>query len=211
LHYLNFGQIDRTVLTEDNEYLDMHETFGASNMIIGLSAARYINPSIDLGITLKYIYDKIDTYSASAVVADLGMIHHPFNEKIKVGIALRNIGAQTTYYTDNKYPEKLPFTFAGGLSYQIRPNLQCAMDISKPKGPDLTIRFGADYKVHPMLNLRAGYSNNSSNWVTGGNLDWASGLTFGAGFQWQKYVLDYGVASYGNLGFINQISLNYKF
>jgi len=211
LHYLNFGQIDRTEITQNNEYLDMGETFGASNMIFGLTAARYINPSIDMGVTLKYIYDKIDSYSASAVVIDAGMIHHPFNEKIKVGVAVRNLGAQVSYYTKDEYPEKLPFTFAAGLSYQIRPSVLAAIDISKPTGPDLTVRFGVDYKIHPMLNLRAGYSNNSSNWKTGGTWDWASGLTFGTGFNWKDYVLDYGLASYGDLGFINQISVTLKF
>ncbi len=211
LHYLNFGQLDRTEITQNNEYLDMGETFGASNIIFGLSAARYINPQIDLGITLKYIYDKIDTYSASAVALDLGMIHHPMNEKIKVGIAVRNLGSQLSYYTDSKYSEKLPFTFAAGLSYQMKPNLLGSFEISKPKGPDLIGRFGIDYKIHPMLNARAGYSTNSSNWKTGGEMDWASGLTFGMGFNWKDYVLDYGVASYGNLGLINQVSLNYRF
>jgi hypothetical protein len=211
LHYLNFGQMDRTEITQNNEYLDMGETFGASNIIFGLTAARYINASIDLGFSLKYIYDKIDSYSASAIVIDAGMIHHPFNEKIKVGVAVRNLGTQVQYYTKDKYKEKLPFTFAAGLSYQIKPSVLCAFDISKPTGPDLIARFGLDYKIHPMLNLRAGYSNNSSNWKTGGKWDWSSGLTCGMGFRWKDYALDYGLASYGNLGFINQVSLNYLF
>lgn len=211
LHYLNFGTIDRTEITQNNEYLDTGDTFGASNMIMGFSAARYINPSIDLGFSLKYIYDKIDSYSASAVVVDAGMIHHPMNEKVQVGVAIRNLGKQVTYFTDKKYDEKLPFTFAAGLSYQAKQNLLFAFDLSKPKAPDLITRFGAEYDFHPMLKARAGYSANSSNWKTDGKWDWSSGLTFGLGFNWKDYVLDYGVASYGNLGFINQLSLNYKF
>lgn len=211
LHYLNFGEMDRTEITQNNEYLDTGETFGANNMIVGFSSATRVNPAVDLGFTLKYIYDKIDTYSASAVALDLGLLHHPVNEKVKVGVSLRNLGKQITYYTDKEYSEKLPFTFAAGLSYQINPNLLSTFDISKPSGPDLTGRFGFDYKLHPMLNLRGGYSTNSSNWKTDGDWDWSSGFTGGMGFQWKDYTLDYGVASYGNLGFINQVSLNYSF
>lgn len=211
LHYLNFGEIDRTEVTPDNEYLETGETFGASNLIFGVSAAREMNDAIDLGVTLKYVYDQIDKYSASAIVADLGLIHHPVNEKIKVGLAIRNLGFQTGFYTQEKYTEKLPFTFAAGLSYQFNPKFLGALDISKPKGTDLTGRFGVEYLLHPMLTLRAGYNANSGDWKTGGSMDWAAGATFGAGFNWSNYFLDYGVASFGDLGFVNQLSLQYRF
>jgi len=211
LHYLNFGQIDRTEITAGNEYLDLDDSFGASDIMFGASAARVLNPAIDVGISLKYIYDKIDTYSASALVIDGGLIHHPANEKITVGIAIRNLGKQITYYTNDKYSEGLSTTFAAGVSYQFRPNFIAAIDISKPRGSNLGVKFGMEAQVHPMLKLRGGYNANSADWRTGGNWDWSSGLTFGAGFNWKNYGLDYGIASYGNLGFVNQVTLQYKF
>jgi hypothetical protein len=85
------------------------------------------------------------------------------------------------------------------------------MDISKPAGANLNARFGLEYALHPMLCLRTGYNTNSADWKTGGDWDWASGLTFGTGFNWKNYKLDYGIASYGNLGFVNQLTLNYSF
>lgn len=211
LNYLNFGQIDRTSVTQNNEYLDLDDEFGASNIILGATAAKMMNPAIDLGITLKYIYDQIDSYSASAVMIDAGLIHHPMNEKIKVGLSIRNLGKQVTYYTDKDYEEGLPFTFAAGLSYQVNPKLFATMDISKPKSSNLTGKFGAEYHLNPSLDLRAGYNSNSADWKTGGTMDWTSGMTFGAGFNWMNYKLDYGIASYGDLGFVNQVSLLYKF
>lgn len=211
LHYLNFGQIDRTEVTSGNEYLDLGETFGASNIMFGLTAARMINPSIDLGVSLKAIYDNIDTYSAAAVVLDGGLVHHPENEKIQVGIAIRNLGTQVAYYTEDKYKEGLPLTFAAGISYQLKPSILAAIDISKPKASNLSVKFGAEGQIHPMLKLRGGYNTNSADWKTGGDWDWSSGFTFGVGFNWKNYVLDYGVASYGNLGFVNQLTLQYQF
>jgi hypothetical protein len=211
LHYLNLGTMDRTEVTSNNEYLDTGETFGAGDIIAGASAARKVSPAIDVGITLKFIYDKIDTYSASAIMVDAGLVHHPINEKIKVGLSLRNLGRQITYYTGEKYSESLPFTFAAGLSYKFAPKMMAAMDISKPKGSNLTVKFGMEYKLHPMLFLRGGYNSNSADWRTGGDWDWTSGVTLGAGFNWNKYTLDYGLASYGNLGFVNQVTLAYSF
>jgi len=211
IHYLNFGELDRTDVNQYNDYLDLGETFGASNIMLGLSAARAMNPSVDLGINLKFIYDNIDTYSASAVAVDAGLIHHPINEKIKVGISLRNLGKQVSYYTSDKYQEGLPFTFAAGLGYQIKPTLLGTIDISKPRSSNLAVKFGAEYQLHPMLALRGGYNSNSADWKTGGDWDWSSGLTFGIGFDWNKYKLDYGLASYGNLGFVNQLTIGYGF
>ncbi len=211
LHYLNSGEMDRTEVTSGNEYLETGETFGASNLILGVSAARIMNPSIDVGITGKLIYDKIDSYSAAAILVDAGLIHHPVNEKITVGISLRNLGKQVAYYTSEEYSEGLPMTFAAGLSYAFRPQLSGAFDINVPRGANMNARFGLDFNPHPMLNLRMGYNSNSADWKTGGDWDWSSGLTFGAGFKWKEYKLDYGIASYGNLGFVNQVSLNYSF
>jgi hypothetical protein len=210
-HYLNFGEIDRTEVTQNNEYLETGETFGASNIILGATASRQMNPSIDVGATLKFIYDKIDSYSATAIAVDAGLIHHPANEKIKVGLSVRNLGTQVSYYTAEKYSEKLPFTFGAGLSYQVNPKLLGAIDISKPSGSDVSAKFGFEYQLHQMLIGRAGFNSNSADWKTGGDWDWSSGFSFGAGFNWKNYVLDYGVASYGNLGFVNQLTLKYNF
>jgi hypothetical protein len=211
LHYLNLGEMDRTEVTIHNEYVETGETFGASDIILGASLARKINSMIDLGITLKYIRDNIDSYSASALVLDGGLVHHPLNEKITVGVSVRNLGRQLTYYTGDKVAEGLPFTFAAGLSYQLRHNLLAAVDISKVKGANMNVKAGLEAQLHPMLTLRAGYNNNASDWKTGGDWEWASGLTCGAGFNWKDFGLDYGLASYGNLGFVNQVSLSYNF
>lgn len=211
LHYMNSGEMNRTEVTSGNEYIETGETFGANNIILGAALARKVNPAIDAGFTLKFIYDKIDSYSATAVMLDAGIIHHPVNERIKVGISLRNLGIQTSYYTSDKYAENLPVTFAGGMSYQFTPKFMGAFDLSKPRGTNLNTRFGIEVIPHPMLNLRAGYNSNSSEWKTGSDWDWSSGLTFGTGFNWKNYQLDYGLASYGNLGFVNQLSLRYDF
>lgn len=211
LHYLNFGRMDRTEVTADNQYLDLRETFGASNIMLGASAARVINPAIDLGVSLKFIYDIIDTYSAAAAVLDGGLVHHPENDKITVGVAIRNLGMQILHYTDEKYKEGLPLTFAAGISYQLKPSVLAAIDISKPKGTNLGIKFGVESQIHPMLQVRGGYNTNSDDWRTGGSWDWSSGFTFGAGFNWKNYNLDYGIASFGNLGFVNQLTLQYKY
>ncbi len=211
VNYLDWGSMEKTEITSNNEYLETGETFGARDFIVGLSWAQYINSSIDFGGTLKFVHNTIDTYNASAIALDAGIIHHPLNEKIKVGLVLRNLGLQLSYYTDENYKEELPLTFAAGLSYQISKVVLAAFDLSKPTGQNMTGKLGFEYAIHPLLDLRAGYTTNAADWQTGGSWDWSSGMSFGFGTRWKKCGLDYGISSYGDLGFVNQVTLKYHF
>jgi hypothetical protein len=64
-----------------------------------------------------------------------------------------------------------------------------------------------------MLALRVGYKTNASDWKAGGDYDAFSGMSFGTGFNLDKYNLkiDYAIVSYGDLGFVNQVTMNYLF
>ena len=41
-------------------------------------------------------------------------------------------------------------------------------------------------------------------------MEWTSGISLGVGWIWKKIALDYAVASYGDLGLTNQVSLRYN-
>ena len=126
---------------------------------------------------------------------------------------MRNIGKQLSYYTDSEYEEEMPTTFTVGLSFHPNHKLYTTVDIYKPLDNDIFGRIGVEYKLHPVLALRAGYKTNASDWATGGDYDIFSGISFGTGFNLNKYNLniDYAIVSYGDLGFVNQISIKYLF
>ncbi|MDP2173847.1 MAG: PorV/PorQ family protein [Candidatus Cloacimonadaceae bacterium] len=211
LKYLNWGEIDRTDVDSSGNLIESGETFGAYNFIAGASTSRYISDAIDVGGTLKVIYDQIDDAAAAAILLDLGMIHHPANEKVKVGLSVRNIGRQISYYTENKYAEKLPLTYAAGLSYRFNDQFFSMFDISKATGENFAAKFGLEYSINSDLQLRAGFRSNAADWNNGGTLGFTSGISLGAGWRWRNYRFDYGLSSYGDLGYVNQLSLNYEF
>ena len=204
---------DRTIANELGEYEGVDGTFGMSDFIFGISAARYIIDMLDVGINVKFIQESLDEASASAIVLDAGIMHQSTNENIKVGVALRNFGKQLTYYTDNEYEEVMPTTLTIGFSYHPKDNFFATADMYKPFDNDIFGRFGLEYQVHPILALRAGYKTNASDWATGGDYDIFSGMSFGTGFDLSKYnlIMDYAIVSYGDLGFVNQISVKYLF
>ncbi|HOH46593.1 MAG TPA: PorV/PorQ family protein [Candidatus Cloacimonadota bacterium] len=211
LKYMNFGSMERTEISPGGDMIETGETFGAQNLIASVSMARFVSPMIDLGGSVKMVYDQIDGQSASAVMLDAGLIHHPANQKIKVGVGFRNLGFQLSSYTESSYKESLPFTFAGGITYQPNDKLLGSFDISKSTGENLVGALGAEYRLYPSFSLRGGYRTDGRDGDVGGDWGWSSGLSLGAGWSWNNYNLSYSLSSSGDLGMVNQLSLNYKF
>ena len=211
LQYMNMGSFERTEVDQFGNFIDDLGTFGAYNLIATASMAKFISNAIDAGGSVKVVYDVLDEHSAAAVLLDLGIIHHPHNEKVKVGISLRNLGLQLKYYTDSKYKEKLPFTFAAGGSYTFTDKHESVFEINKANGENFNVRLGHEYKITPDFALRAGFKSNAGDWNSGGTFGWTSGLSLGAGWKFRSYKIDYAASSYGDLGLVNQITLSYCF
>jgi len=211
LNYWNSGSIDRTEISSNFDLVETGETFGAQNIIAGLTYAKFISPAVDFGGTVKVIWDQIDQSSASAAMIDVGILHHTANEKIKVGLAVRNLGAQLSYYSDNKYKEALPTTYLAGMGFDFSENTCADLDIVKVTGTDFVGKLGIEHRIHPMFVLRGGFRSNAADYYQGGVLAFSSGLSLGLGWDWKNWVLDYAISSYGDLGLTNQLGIRYNF
>jgi len=204
------GEDDRTEIDGNGDYIGTDGTFGMSNLIVGSGIGIKFNETVDVGVTAKYIQQKLDEATETAVAFDVSILHQTPNPAVKVGLAYENAGKQLSYTSDDEHEENLPTEFVGGIYYH-KDRFSGVLDVSKPNDFDLTARFGAEYGIHELLCLRAGYKSNAGDWRNGGDWELFSGLSFGAGFNWKKYKIDYAVSSYGDLGMVNQISLVYQF
>jgi hypothetical protein len=203
--------MDRTEISPSGELVETGESFGAQSIVASVSAARLISLVLDLGVTAKFIFDSIDDTSASAVALDLGILHHTVNENLKVGLSLRNVGYQTSYYSNSKYKEKLPTGYFAGLSLRMSPKLISALDIGKAGGESIKLRLGAEYNLHPSLSIRAGVRSDAGDYHMGGSMGYTGGGSVGLGWKTGAFDLDYALSSYGDLGLINQLTLKYNF
>jgi len=202
---------DRTYADEFGELVETGETFGMSDILIGISASRYIISVIDLGINIKFLQETLDDKSASAVALDIALLHQTTNEFVKVGIAVKNVGYQLSHFTSSEYDEKLPMFLSAGISYNPDRKFLAVLDINKPLEHDFYGTFGIEYQLYDLLDLRAGYKSNASNWRTGGEYEIFSGISLGLGINWNRMGFDYSLSSYGDLGLVNQLSLKYNF
>lgn len=210
LRYWNSGEIMRTQMSSTGELIETGERFGAHSIIASISHARFINPAVDIGGTAKFVLDNIDDKNASAALVDLGILHHTVNERIKVGVSLRNLGFQTSYYSSQKTKEKLPLTFGAGISIRMKDSILGAIDIGKCEGENIMLRLGMEYELNPALTLRGGFRSNAADYNMGGIAAYSSGLSLGMGWKVKDFGLDYAVSSYGDLGITNQLTLRYN-
>lgn len=209
LSYWNSGSMDRTEISSTGELVETGESFGAHSIVAAISTSRFVSPALDIGGSLKFVFDSIDSNSATAAMIDLGALHHTANPNIKVGIAIKNLGFQTSYYADSKFKEHLPLNYGAGLSLQLTPELLSALDISKSSGENLLLKLGVEYHLNPAFTIRGGFRSNAGDYHMGGIMGLTSGGSLGVGWRIRSWIVDYAVASYGDLGITNQLSLSY--
>jgi hypothetical protein len=209
--FLTSPDIDRTTVNEQGEYMGVDGTFTSSDLLFGVGGGYRINPVLDAGAALKFIHESIDGSSGSAMAMDLSIEHQTTYQFLKLGVALRNLGFQTGYFSESKYKEGLPVTATVGFYYYPMNRLNALLDIYRPFKGDFAGKLGVEYRVHPRLDLRLGYKSNSGDWQTGGDMSAFAGLTTGFGINWRNCKFDYSVSSYGDLGLVNQLALQYQF
>ena len=137
--------------------------------------------------------------SGSALGYDIGAIVSPYGG-LKIGIVARDIGG-----TDLEYRNGIrrPFSRADlrlGIAWTAVSRLSLAC------GLDQAARFGAEYRIHPALTLRAGAHRNIDAESNDG-----LGYAFGTGLRLKQFDLDYAYSSLPDLGVSHRFSINFSF
>jgi len=183
-----------TATSEPLSYFDAHQ------VALGAAWAREFAKKVDLGLTLKWLYEKIDIHTASGIALDLGGIYSLRND-LRLGLAVLNLGPRMKF---EKQKYSLPTFYKFGTVYSkkenyFKGNYSIALDIVKPKDDPLAVHTGAEYEFPQNLSLRLGYEFGYDE----------KGFTFGVGFKVKKYGIDYAFVPYSSdLGNTHRISLN---
>lgn len=164
-------------------------TYDYLDLLAQVTYSRYITDQLSLGVSAKYISEKIDDQLATAVAFDFGSVYHIGILDWTVGARLSNLGSDIKYYD---FASPIPLTFSVGTS--ITPvngesdRLTLSVDAVKPQDGVQYYFTGAEYTLLKRVMLRGGYKWNYSNRDDGG---WTGapaiqttieGLSLGAGF-----------------------------
>ncbi|MFC1493289.1 PorV/PorQ family protein [candidate division KSB1 bacterium] len=187
----NIGGIEqRTHPTDEPDGIISSHDFYA-----GMSYATVLNDKFEIGITAKYLYQKIFTYSATGFAADFGVKYNLPEYDLVLGAALKNIGSLGKLKSEK--PEmpamlstgllyKLPFLRDGDHTFNITADYQMFFS-----GDDHVLG-GFEYIFRNSYSIRGGFVSNYEE----------RGLSFGGGINYKIYVLDYAylpnVTSFGD-------------
>ena len=185
-----------TATTEPLSYFD------ARQVALGAAWSRGFAKKIDLGLTFKWLYEKIDVHTASGIALDLGGIYF-LRDDLKLGLAVLNLGPKMKF-EEQKY--SLPLIYKMGAVYSNKESYldghyNIALDLVKPADDPLRVHTGAEYEFPQNFSIRSGYEFGYDE----------KGFTFGLGFKIRKYSIDYAFVPYSSdLGNTHRISLNVK-
>jgi len=199
--YVDLGSVERREIAAGGGPTGILGNANGWDFALSGTYARTVTEFLDLGMTLKFINESLDDYSASAVAVDLGAKWRPPVPGFTVGVSLSNIGTRLKFVSER---EELPITLRTGLGYRSPGGRWgVAGDLIYTKNQDLDGAIGGEVWVWPEhLAFRAGANSTA---------DIANGFTIGAGFKWSDLTFDYAFIPFGDIGDQNLISLAYQF
>jgi len=226
---LSMGQMEVTTVDEPE---GTGETFTASSYSLALGYGRKLTDRFSVGISGKYIWERISEERASGFAFDFGTLFYTGFKSLRMGMNISNLGSEMkvdgpeldSYYNpepenpnyDNVKsklavdPYDLPLTFRLGLAYDLIETPESKFTVSvEAKHPNDNIQqasFGGEYLWKDILSLRAGYKFNYEE----------EGLTLGGGVKLKagkKTNLDinYAWADFSRLQNVHRFSLGFEF
>jgi hypothetical protein len=165
---------------------------------------------LSLGVTGKYIHQVIDTFSANAAAADLGVLYrvNPHAEKpVTIGGTIRNIGQSIGYVSSQTDP--LPTTVVVGAAAAVTKGLLVDLDLGKARDNDAYVGLGLEGRRALTEDVvgAARFGFTSARRGNGG----LSGLSAGGGLSLRKADFDFAWIPFGALGDGFRFSLLVKF
>ena len=108
--YLNYGEF-----TQTDRAGNVEGTFGGGDLMLAGSFALRRSHEFTLGVSAKFIYEKIQDYSATGLAVDLGARYMADRARYGGGLLIQNLGTQLSSLGEGEN-SGLPTTLRAGLS-----------------------------------------------------------------------------------------------
>lgn len=201
--YVDYGK-----MKEVDAYNNILGDFGAADLAIGAQLSYYLGKKFVGGVTAKFIYSHIGSYSSTAVAVDLGLNYYEPEKDFSASIVARNLGGQLSAYYEEY--ESLPVNVQAGVTKRL---IGTPLRVSLT-GSDLQhwnysffrhLTVGADLILGPQFYIAAGYNFRRAHEMSITTLDsWGeedksahgAGLSVGAGLQLERFKAHVSYAKY---------------
>lgn len=163
--------------------------------VLRLAFAYRIKDRVSLGANFKYMRVSFSPryVALSTISFDLGSTCK-VNEKLQVGFAARNVNRPELV----KHSDDIPTNFSVGLAVFPFEEVTLLFDLSYEERYREQLHFGQEIKLLKNLPLRFGIQTSPACYA------------FGAGFNFDKLLLDYAYSNHSVLGNTHKISFSYR-
>jgi hypothetical protein len=138
-------------------------TYDYQDLLLQATVARNITDNLSLGLTGKYISEKIDDQTATALAFDIGSVYNIGVMGWSIGARINNLGSDMKFYD---YASPIPLTFSIGTSLVPievgKTSVLMAVDLVKPQDGQQYYYSGAEVNYDKTLFLRLGWKFNYS-------------------------------------------------
>jgi hypothetical protein len=229
--FLTMDQMERTTIASPD---GTGEFFDAGSYALSVSYGRNLTNQFAIGISAKYINERLYHTNATGVALDLGALFDTGFHGLTLGMNIANYGSkmqldgrdlqvqhdvdETHYGNDPNTNARLltdrfdlPLMFRFGVSMDVlrgseHNSLVLAVDALHPSDDVEYLNVGGEYVFYKMFSLRGGLKELFSN-------DTEQGFTFGGGLRYafpgsnMKLSFDYSYLDFGVLNSIHMISV----
>ncbi|MBN1211436.1 MAG: PorV/PorQ family protein [candidate division Zixibacteria bacterium] len=203
INYLNYGDF---IKTDELGNVDPNGTFGGGDLLMAATFAVKYNDQFMFGVSGKFIYEKLESYSATGAALDLGGKYTSDRGRYQAGVAIQNLGFQFSALGEEK--NDLPLTVRGGLA--VKPKEIPVMftgDLIIPIDNNPIYAIGGEYLDFKPFYIRMGWNSFGSNYRTADSDDKWAGMSFGVGFDHKELHLSYAFSPGAELGESHRITL----
>ncbi|KAB2909817.1 MAG: PorV/PorQ family protein [Ignavibacteriales bacterium] len=204
---VDYGSMPKTKKVSGQKVYEVLGDFGANAVAVGASYSRALTDKFSFGVTVKYVREGIDQYSASNVLFDGGILYYTGLKSLRLGASIQNFGVEAKYIND---PFKMPSVLKLGLAGEIYGDFNTEFRVTgivealHPNDGDERVNAGLEVGWKNMIMLRGGYKffYDEETW------------SFGLGLNPTKQIpvgIDFSFADYGRLGNILRFTLNLNY
>jgi hypothetical protein len=180
-------------------------TFNANYFSGSVSTGFSLTSDLDVGASVKYLYENIFVDEANGLGFDLGIFYRTPVNGLNISAVVRNLGSMNTL---RNVSTKLPTEVRAGTSYEIEiPGSKISLlggaeYLSYTRDNENHLNFGGEATYNHIFSLRAGYMTNYQS----------KGFTAGMGIVWGNLNLDYAYLPFKlGLGNASMFSIQFKF
>ncbi len=198
-------------------------TFTAGDYLIAITKQHQVG-NFSVGLSAKFINSKIESYAASAMLFDAGILFiHPEHE-FSAGLVLKNFGFNLRNFDTEPVnlpfdvqlgatfkPDHMPVRFSVAASYlpHNAPYLgQNEQENTTLKDAFRYFNIGTEFLIHKNVHLMAGYNQDIRASLGLQDKKGLSGFAFGGRILVKKWTIDYTYAAYHAAGGAHFVSLS---